>query len=109
MKGFVYILHFDEKYKGAQHYLGATTNLDRRLGEHRSGRGNGLIKAVLDTGTPITLTNVIDNDDVFKLEKQIKKSKNNKRMCPVCAGLITLESAKKIEEDLMLYAREMVK
>jgi predicted GIY-YIG superfamily endonuclease len=37
--GYVYLLHFDRPYRGkAQHYLGWTRDLLRRLKEHHNGR-----------------------------------------------------------------------
>lgn len=34
MNGTVYLLHFERPVRHAQHYLGFTENLERRLSEH---------------------------------------------------------------------------
>jgi predicted GIY-YIG superfamily endonuclease len=42
MTGIVYLLHFDQPYKHARHYVGWTArNVKRRLAEHEAGRGRG--------------------------------------------------------------------
>ena len=46
----VYLIHFTAKYEHAQHYLGLSKDLPRRLEEHRSGEGNPLLKAVTNAG-----------------------------------------------------------
>lgn len=99
--GSVYVLHFKDKYRGVQHYLGATTSLRKRLKCHYDGNGNGLIRAVLKLGGWVVLANVINSNDVFALEKKLKKQHNHKRKCPICAGLITYDSSVKGQEDLM--------
>jgi hypothetical protein len=35
-----YLLHFSCRYRHAQHYLGLTDDIDRRLAEHLAGRGS---------------------------------------------------------------------
>ena len=35
--GVVYLIHFDEPFQHARHYLGYTKNLDTRLAAHRAG------------------------------------------------------------------------
>ena len=37
--GTIYLLHFDQRMAGRQHYLGWTANLQRRIGYHRAGQG----------------------------------------------------------------------
>ncbi|KKN45087.1 hypothetical protein LCGC14_0686690 [marine sediment metagenome] len=42
----VYLLHFDEKLKHAQHYCGWTPNgIDQRLTSHLKGTGAKLVKS----------------------------------------------------------------
>ncbi len=36
----IYLLHFSCRYRHAQHYLGFTDDIDRRLAEHLAGRGS---------------------------------------------------------------------
>ena len=47
MTGPVYLLHFDQPYKHARHYVGWTArNVKRRLAEHEAGRGARLLAVV---------------------------------------------------------------
>jgi len=40
----LYLIHFEQKYEHARHYLGLSNDVKRRLEEHRSGQGNPLLK-----------------------------------------------------------------
>ena len=44
--GTVYLLHFDQPYKHARHYVGWASNVKRRLAEHEAGRGARLLAVV---------------------------------------------------------------
>ena len=46
----VYLIHFDEKYHHAQHYLGYTGDLENRIAEHAAGVGSPLLAAVSESG-----------------------------------------------------------
>ena len=51
MTGTVYLLHFDQPYKHARHYVGWTArNVKRRLAEHEAGRGARLLAVVREAG-----------------------------------------------------------
>ena len=45
MTGYVYLLHFDQPYKHARHYLGYTVNVDQRLAMHAAGRERGCYRS----------------------------------------------------------------
>lgn len=51
----IYLLHFTHPYRHAQHYLGFTEDLDRRLQQHRSGRGSPLVAAAINAGIDFEL------------------------------------------------------
>ncbi len=80
----VYLLHFKNLYYHAQHYLGSTTDLDRRMAQHRGGTGSPLVAAIV---------NQDDNDFVLArtwpggrpLERQLKNRKNGRKLCPLCS------------------------
>jgi hypothetical protein len=42
----VYLIHFDEPYKHARHYVGSAVSLDARLEEHRRGSGSRLMAVI---------------------------------------------------------------
>lgn len=77
-----YLIHFDENFKHARHYSGYTLDLEKRLNEHRAGRGAKLLKAVNGAGIGWRVVRVwLDGRG---REKFIKRCKNNPRFCPVC-------------------------
>jgi predicted GIY-YIG superfamily endonuclease len=86
----VYLLHFDEPYKHARHYVGSAENLAVRLSEHRKGKGARLIQVIQEAGIGWRLVRVW-----FKggraLEKRIKRARNHPRLCPVCNPKLTIE------------------
>jgi len=49
--GTVYLLHFDQPYKHARHYVGWASNVRRRLAEHEAGRGARLLAVVRERGS----------------------------------------------------------
>ena len=48
--GTVYLLHFDQPYKHARHYIGWAVNLTARLAAHERGYGARLLAVVRDAG-----------------------------------------------------------
>lgn len=82
--GFVYLLHFEKPYKGCRHYLGFANDIDQRMQRHQDGRGNGLVKAVLDAGINVHLVRVWSGCRNF--ERKLKRQKNAHRYCPECGG-----------------------
>ncbi len=79
----VYLIHFDEPYMHARHYLGYSTNLDARLEAHRLGQGARLLEVVSDAGIGYTVVRVWEGAD-RNFERRLKKQKNSPRLCPVC-------------------------
>jgi len=82
-RGTVYLLHFNDYYKHALHYIGFTTNLDARMKKHRKGHGSRLVKAVMKSGSDFTVTRTWEIADRH-FERKLKKRKNSKHLCPVC-------------------------
>lgn len=80
--GIIYLIHFDEPYKQAKHYLGWTTDLDSRMSTHRKGHGSCLLAAVKKAGIAWELVRTWEGNRDF--ERHLKNKKNAPRMCPVC-------------------------
>jgi predicted GIY-YIG superfamily endonuclease len=79
----VYLLHFNRKLHHAGHYLGATANLDRRIRQHRGGTSSAcLMRAIYKAGIGFELVRTWTGD--FELERQLKRRKNNSKLCPIC-------------------------
>jgi predicted GIY-YIG superfamily endonuclease len=78
-----YLIHFDQPYKHARHYLGCTRDLERRLQEHRAGRGSRLMEVVMAAGIGFTVARTWTEGD-FEFEKLLKHQKHHSRLCPIC-------------------------
>lgn len=80
---YVYLLHFDQPYKHATHYLGYTSrdDLAARLTEHENGRGARLLEVIRDAGITWRLARVWQGDRV--VERAHKRS-GKARYCPIC-------------------------
>lgn len=81
--GIVYLLHFERKLKHAQHYIGYTNDLAKRLKRHNDKQGSHLVAAVVKNGIGFILARTWENVD-YAFERQLKKRKNTKYLCPIC-------------------------
>jgi predicted GIY-YIG superfamily endonuclease len=83
MTGTVYLLHFDQPYKHARHYVGWTArNVKRRLTEHEAGRGARLLAVVREAGIGWQLARLWPGSR--ERERQIKRQGGHARKCPLC-------------------------
>jgi predicted GIY-YIG superfamily endonuclease len=81
--GVVYLLHFDEPYKHARHYLGWTQDLEHRLARHRAGTGARLMTVLFTEGIGFQLARVWSPAYRHR-ERQIKNQGGLSRCCPMC-------------------------
>ena len=82
----VYLIHFEIPFKHAYHYIGYSSNIERRLEKHKKGEGSRLIKAVTEAGINWQLARVWENE-TRDFERKLHKQKNSrKRLCPICKG-----------------------
>ena len=79
----LYLIHFAARYEHAQHYLGLSNDVPRRVEEHRSGQGSPLMKAVTQADIPWDVVRTWKDADRI-LERRLKNQKNAWRLCPVC-------------------------
>lgn len=83
--GIVYLLHFDEPYYHARHYIGYTEDLPARLRTHRAGNGSPLIRAVVEAGINIQLARIwIQKDRHY--ERRLKDQHEAPHFCPICSN-----------------------
>jgi len=81
--GTVYLLHFNEPYKHARHYVGWTSRTVRcRLAEHEDGRGARLLAVVRAAGIGWQLARMWPGGRAR--ERQIKRQGGHARHCPLC-------------------------
>ena len=78
-----YLLHFEGDVHGAQHYLGWSVHIARRIRQHLSGKGARLVRKALRAGISVELVRVWQTDD-NKYERLLKKRGHPKRYCPRC-------------------------
>ncbi len=80
--GTVYLLHFDQPYEHARHYVGWAVNVKRRLAEHEAGHGARLLAVVKGAGIGWTLARMWPGSRAR--ERQIKRQGGHARHCPLC-------------------------
>jgi len=85
----VYLIHFNQPIGNknnprgqAQHYIGYTDDVPRRLAEHQSGQGAAILRACNEQAIPYSVVRTWDGDR--KLERQLKNKKKARAFCPVC-------------------------
>jgi predicted GIY-YIG superfamily endonuclease len=80
--GQVYLIHLDQPFRHARHYLGWTLNLERRIAQHRAGTGAKLLRAVNRHGIHWEVVRIWPGGP--ELEQTLKALKNSPRLCPLC-------------------------
>lgn len=88
-KGTVYLLHFNEPYHHARHYMGFTTNLAERLEAHAKGTGARLMEVIANAGLSFELARTWTG--TRKDERKLKSAKNAPRFCPMCKAMTHTE------------------
>lgn len=94
MRAWIYLLHFDVPYHHAQHYMGATFDLESRLQAHREGRGSKLTKVLCHLKATWRLSSLweyqptIDMISLWALEKHLKANHCGPRYCHICRKTI---------------------
>lgn len=85
-QGTVYLIHFDEPYKHARHYLGWASpgrgRLERRLEQHRKGTGARLMQVIFDAGIGWQLARTWPGGR--DLERRLKQRHKIRTACPLC-------------------------
>lgn len=81
-QGTIYLLHFSKPFKHAQHYLGWSKSLKKRVEHHRNGTGNPLVRAAVKAGVEVTVIRTWQGDR--HLERKLKNQKNARALCPIC-------------------------
>ena len=87
-RGYVYLVHFSGRTKqGRQHYLGFSSNLERRYGQHRFGSGANETKKAIAEGLKLTVAQTWKGTPT--LERRLKEwsrqgCKGFSGICPLC-------------------------
>jgi predicted GIY-YIG superfamily endonuclease len=89
-RGVVYLAHFSGRTKqNRQHYLGFSSDLERRYRQHRLGWGANETKKAIAEGLKLTVAQTWDGTP--SLERRLKEwSRTGKKgfscICPLCGG-----------------------
>ena len=78
----VYLIHFNQPFRHAAHYLGFTDNLPHRIAQHRAGRGARLLEVISAYGIEFAVVRTWQGDR--RLERRLKNWHSGPRLCPVC-------------------------
>jgi predicted GIY-YIG superfamily endonuclease len=82
----VYLIHFDQPFKHARHYIGyAENDLEQRIEKHKSGFGAKLMRAVTNAGIEWKVVRVWNEGD-RTFERKLKNWKKSSCLCPECTG-----------------------
>ncbi len=87
LTGTVYLIHFDENFGHARHYLGfcENGNLEDRIATHRAGGHNAarLLQVIGAAGIGWQVVRTWKNVD-RNFERKLKNKKKSSTLCPVC-------------------------
>ncbi len=96
----VYLIHFDRKFKHAQHYIGYTADLDQRIYDHNhTVDGAKLLQAVRAAGIGFRVVRTWEDGD-RNFERKLHKRKKSSCLCPVC------RAEKERNRELSLLCRQ---
>lgn len=87
----VYLIHFNQKITNhAQHYIGYTADLTRRMNEHFAGKRTAgrLVQVAKHRRIGFVLARVWDDGD-REMERRLKSRHNAAKLCPICRGEFT--------------------
>lgn len=79
---YVYLICLAKHYFHARHYVGSSVDPERRLREHRSGRGSHFTKAIAAAGIEMRIVRLWPGERYD--EVLFKLGKNAARSCPDC-------------------------
>ena len=102
--GTIYLLHFESRYKHAQHYLGIAEDLEARIAAHRSGAGARLLEIVVGAGIEFVVARTWANST--RTQERAKKGRSLAPLCPLCRARAKAE--KKAEKALAQWEEENV-
>ena len=81
----VYLIHFNRRLKHAGHYMGFSTNLDKRITDHLCGMGARLMEVVTQAGIEWKVARTWPGAS-RGFERRLKNGKNAPQLCPLCSG-----------------------
>lgn len=89
--GTIYLLHFDQPFGHATHYLGWAQVLEDRLAAHGTTAGANLLWHVRQAGITWQCVRTWTGDRVR--ERRLKNQGGKARMCPACRPALATKLA----------------
>jgi hypothetical protein len=93
-QGTVYLIHFDQPYKHARHYLGfvdgGEKQVQNRMRRHRKGRGSRLIAVITKAGITWRMVRTWPGYTRSQ-ERKLKNQGGAARLCPICRGKVVVD------------------
>jgi len=86
MSATVYLIHFEQPFKHARHYLGSAKDVQKRVAKHRKGKGAKLLKHVTAAGIDWSVVRTWAEGG-RQLEAKFKRAQHNSRLCPICSEM----------------------
>lgn len=82
----VYLIHFDQPLHHAQHYIGKTKLLKKRIKHHKSGNGARILQVCNERGIQYDVVRIWEEtkEAASNLERRLKNMKHAKEFCPIC-------------------------
>lgn len=81
----IYLLHFDQPFKHARHYLSHTIELEARLAQHRNpeaARNHKVLQGLHAEGGTFTVARTWAGDGT--LLRHLDRRGSRARICPIC-------------------------
>lgn len=82
IEGTIYLIHFDQPYKHARHYIGWAKRLQPRIQHHKNNTGARLLQVI--NGANISWSVVRTWKGNRHLERALKNRHNTRLLCPIC-------------------------
>ena len=81
----VYLIHFAQKFKHAEHYLGYAKDelFEKRLECHRKNHGAAILRALNKLGISWSVVRTWPSED-GNFERKLKNQKKARCLCPIC-------------------------
>lgn len=91
-----YLLHFEQPVEHAQHYIGTCDgSVYDRYQEHVTGQGSPLVREAIRAGILVSLVRTWPGGRA--VEKQLKRMKQARRLCPLCRQEAMQRNAEKMQ------------
>ena len=79
----VYLIHFNKKLCHAQHYIGSSHNISKRIKRHNNCKGARLLEVLHKNNIHYKLVRVWNKAEIA-FERYLKNRKKSWKLCPIC-------------------------